>query len=163
MELQSITKRIATIEGEVLYKYSNAEAVDDKVTRAWMAQAAMNMFKSNPVIGIGPGNYGFLYNDYRPKNSPIKDFIERTHNIYLQVLAENGLPGLIIFLGFLSVLIYSSAKKWFLAKDTGSKLVLAGLLSGFIGLLVHGLSYGILQHSHTWVIMGLLMAAKDNI
>ena len=48
-----------------------------------------------------------------------------------------------------------------MAEGSYAKVVMLTLLCGFIGLLVHGLSYGILQHSHTWVFMGLLLSARE--
>ncbi|MCX5751934.1 MAG: O-antigen ligase family protein [Candidatus Saganbacteria bacterium] len=160
-ELKVVNKNLATEEGISIFNEKKVNIFDDKVTRLWMAQTAWNMFKSHPIVGVGPGNYGFLYNSYKPLNSPLKDYIEKTHNVYLQILAENGLPGFLLFMGLVTFLLLQSFKKWFFLKDNNSKLVLAVLICGFVGVLINGLSYGILQHSHTWIVMGLLLSANE--
>lgn len=161
-ESNILTSKFAN-RSDILYKHSSSEVFDDKATRLWMAQTAVNMFRAHPIIGIGPGNYGFLYNSYRPKNTPIKDFIERAHNAYLQLLGETGLVGLLLFTAFLSLILFESAKRFLFLQDLEARLLGLAIFSGFIGLLVQGFSYGIFQHVHTWVVLGLLMAAKDNI
>ena len=159
-ELKVVKNKLAS-EETVFYDPLKVDIFDDKITRLWMAQTAMNMFNVHPILGIGPGSYGFLYNSYRPEGTPIKKFIERTHNLYLQVLAENGMIGLILFLGIIIVPIHKLFRKWKLFKEPEDRLLAITLLAGFIGLLAHGLSYGVIQHSYFWVYLGLLMAVLE--
>jgi O-antigen ligase len=57
-------------------------------------KTAWLMFKDNPVFGAGFGNYGALFLYYRP------EYVLNTlfaHNIFLQILAETGIVGIISF------------------------------------------------------------------
>ena len=62
---------------------------------------SIQMFSDNPM-GVGAGNWGFLYPVYRQVGKSVyfneKTQVRRTHNDYLQMLCEIGPIGLFIFL-----------------------------------------------------------------
>lgn len=68
--------------------------------------AAINMFKENPMIGVGAGNFNDVFLAYTPPE--YLKWVEEgksVHNILLQVASETGLLGLafflpLVFLGF---------------------------------------------------------------
>lgn len=75
------------------------------------------MFKTHPVIGTGADTYGLEFNNYKrvlaldPANQALIEksentMPERTHNEYLQVAAELGIVGGIIFLCFLLAVLH---------------------------------------------------------
>lgn len=130
---------------------------DDKLHRTWMAQAAINMFKAKPIIGVGLGNYGYLYNNYRPVYAPRFNFIVKAHNAFLEVLAETGVLGFLFFGAWLALIFYSALKKLRLLPVGADRLVLSGVVCSGCGLLVHGFSLGILVHNHTWIALGLIL------
>jgi tetratricopeptide (TPR) repeat protein len=53
-------------------------------------------FKSEPLHGLGAGNYGLSYFKQRATTEPVR----QPHSIELQLLAETGLPGLALFVVF---------------------------------------------------------------
>ncbi len=61
------------------------------------------MFEDRPLVGVGAGNYQISSPRYLIQPGAIvrDDFVldqpKQTHNIYLQVLSELGLPGLLLF------------------------------------------------------------------
>lgn len=68
--------------------------------------AAWQMFKESPVFGIGPGCFGWGYSDYAAKVYPsLIDYaiagkqlnFGEAHNDHLQLLAETGLIGYLLF------------------------------------------------------------------
>ena len=62
---------------------------------------ALDEFGSSPLLGVGPGNFEKRYIEFglaTDDDGPIT-----THNAYLNILAELGLPGLVLFLGYLAV------------------------------------------------------------
>ncbi|MFA5011717.1 MAG: O-antigen ligase family protein [Ignavibacteria bacterium] len=72
--------------------------------------ASLKMFKENPLTGIGHGNWQGLYPKYDEHsytdatigmNSAVNP-----HNEYLEILAEYGIFGLVIFTGFIFTGIY---------------------------------------------------------
>jgi O-antigen ligase len=70
--------------------------------------AATNMWKDNPVLGVGAGNSPWLIGRYQPHGVQGKLFGERmyqernwtgtaVHSLYFELLAENGLVGYALF------------------------------------------------------------------
>ncbi|MBU4235512.1 MAG: O-antigen ligase family protein [Proteobacteria bacterium] len=64
---------------------------------------SLKMAKDYPLTGVGLGNF-YRTNVHYKNNSMGRWDSENTHNYYLQVLAELGVPGLILFLVLLSSL-----------------------------------------------------------
>src|SRR5207249_547534 len=55
-------------------------------------QTALRIVHDHPILGVGLGAYGLANARYNPALGDLD-----THNTYLNVLAENGVPGLILF------------------------------------------------------------------
>ena len=77
------------------------------------ALVAWEMFRDRPLTGVGPGGYGYGYTEYktrvRQKYGAAIDGTTATtfgdaHNDHLQLLAEAGLPGYLLFAAFLVAL-----------------------------------------------------------
>lgn len=66
--------------------------------RVATTQAAIAMFQSRPVLGVGPGNFSFRYAEFRPKGTAEPDQLLIANNIYAELLAEVGLLGFLAFL-----------------------------------------------------------------
>ncbi len=58
--------------------------------------AALRMWETSPWLGVGPGNYAAVYPQVRLDRW--EDPLGHAHNTYLNVLAENGLVGIIAYL-----------------------------------------------------------------
>lgn len=67
-------------------------------------QAAWEMYREHPLLGIGPGQYTVYYPEFRLPLWP--DPKIHAHNFYLQTLAETGV------VGFLALLIFALATGW---------------------------------------------------
>ncbi len=74
--------------------------------RQFLWKAARNMWKANPILGVGGGNFPFLVGRYQPTDFNKREYLERdwsgtvTHSAYFQVLAEHGSAG-ILLLGYI--------------------------------------------------------------
>jgi O-antigen ligase len=71
-------------------------------TRELRWQAALRMLGANPLGGVGPGGFPGGYVKY----SGFAELAERTpvtHEMYLEVGAELGVPGLALFLGLIAL------------------------------------------------------------
>jgi O-antigen ligase len=78
-----------------------------------MWQAAWELFLTNPILGVGPGNFGPAATEYFTErgvtnmgstfDTPDKMYMMALHNDYVQVLVEQGLVGLF---ALVSVFVY---------------------------------------------------------
>jgi O-antigen ligase len=119
----------------------------------WKGSADMIMQK--PVTGFGPGTFLAVFQRFRPASyynrqeaAPLSD---HSHNEYLELASESGLPALFFFLTFLASVLALSVRK---IKNAGGIanppkagmtippewFLLAGLVSGLIAILIDGLS-----------------------
>ncbi|MBT9315233.1 O-antigen ligase family protein [Leptothoe spongobia] len=81
---------------------TNPAVVSDgpTVDRFFMAQATGNVLRHRPLLGLGPGNLGRLYDRYRPVMAGTGlSQVQQLHNTPLQIVAELGLGGGLIYLG----------------------------------------------------------------
>lgn len=66
---------------------------------AW--QAAAELTAEHPLLGVGPGNFGFYY--FEKTGRPPGTFgLRVVHDAYLDIGAELGATGLVLFLGYLA-------------------------------------------------------------
>lgn len=72
------------------------------VQRFYYWKASLNMIKDFPVMGVGWRKFGLLYECYKPSLANISHY---SHNVFLQVMAETGLLGLLSFLGIIVVFL----------------------------------------------------------
>ncbi len=81
--------------------------------------AAWQMFRDHPIVGVGPGCFKFQFMDYRL--SQLARYPERlirgtpmnwgeTHNDHLQILAESGFPGYLLFLAAAILIVLQSLR-----------------------------------------------------
>ena len=88
--------------------------------------AAWEMFKDRPLLGKGPGTYGFWYQTYKlelderhPQLRRVAWNFNETHNDHLQTLAVTGLPGYAIFVVAVVLLARVSRKRQDAEDETG--------------------------------------------
>jgi O-antigen ligase len=103
-------------------------------SRALAARVALRMFAAAPVLGSGLGTYGELFTRFMRS-----DFLlNYAHNDYAQWLAETGLYGASLAIGFL-VVLYRSFRSWWITviERRQGDPVTAGVWSALAGLGVH--------------------------
>ncbi|HEV8304525.1 MAG TPA: O-antigen ligase family protein [Gemmatimonadales bacterium] len=120
--------------------------------RRVLAATAWHMFLDRPLTGVGAGNYTVHYRPYTEETGSVVleyDEFDRPHyphNLYLEIAAETGLPGLIAFAAVLVTcfvylrrarLGFGGAGDWSSASlATGVQLALIGYLVS--SLFLHG-------------------------
>ncbi len=68
---------------------------------AW--KTSWGVFLDYPVFGVGPNNLEVVYRTYSPEPQRFRV----SHNAYLQILCECGLPALLLFLGAIGSALWS--------------------------------------------------------
>ncbi|MCJ7827556.1 O-antigen ligase family protein [Patescibacteria group bacterium] len=101
-------------------------------------KGAAEIFKSAPLAGTGTETFAYSYYQHRPLEHNLLsewDFLyNKAHNEYLNILANNGLMGLITYLGLIVAFVI-----WFFKNYRGrhqqTNLIIA-LGVGFLNLLI---------------------------
>jgi O-antigen ligase len=73
--------------------------------------AAWFMFVDSPLRGVGPGNFGVVYQRFAVRGwETVPGVATHAHNYYLNVLAETGVSGLTVHLGLLVGLVAAGVR-----------------------------------------------------
>lgn len=115
--------------------------------------SAWDAFVEHPLTGIGPGAFEFWWSRYGANG----EFVRDAHSIYLEALAELGVPGLLALLAFFGGLVWSAWRAR--AQISGrSRGIHGGLLAVFICFAVQaGADW--MWESTAIALFGLLAAA----
>lgn len=132
--------------------------------RAGATQAAIEMFADHPLFGVGRENYPLYQLEYLNGTGFIK--VAKgipPHNLYLEVAAEHGLMGILVFGGLLVAawLAIMDARKRFRAIRAKTEYHLTSWLAVmFIGYLVTAVSlHGAFLYI-LWMIIALIAAVR---
>ncbi len=116
------------------------------------------LIKKYPVLGVGTGDFPAEYEKVRQEHTPKhhRTDVNQPHNMYLQVWAQTGLLGLIVFLGLFAALFRQTFRRsvW--------KAKMARGLLAFILLIMMSDAY--MQISHTsllFVLFAAILAADE--
>jgi putative inorganic carbon (hco3(-)) transporter len=130
--------------------------------RASSNLAAYEMIRSNPLFGVGLNNYDYLYNEYSKSLGLAVVSTERAaHNLYLEVAAESGLIGLLVFITILIISINTvlKARKKYLQVGNQD---MADLVTGFLAALMVYLVAAFFVHAayprYFYLLIGMALA-----
>lgn len=137
----------------------NAQEDGSANDRLTTYKIAYDLFKSQPVFGNAPGGFGVLT---KKSDESVKEKGYGTvNNEYLEILAENGLIGLILFLlflGFYFVEIWPNFK----SRNESNKLMIVGLFSGIVGIFIQYNFFSTLYIIYIWAFLALLKSLSAN-
>lgn len=94
------------------------------------------MIRANLTMGVGLGSFATAYPLYTQDDGSV--IVSQAHNEYLQILADGGLIGGLIALGFLLLLLRDIKRSLGHPDPIQSKLAL-GCSGGLVALLIHSL------------------------
>lgn len=145
-------------------KLINKLFITSSSTRIEIWKVAINLIKMNPIIGLGAGTFSIMY-----ANSGGIYNAQHTHNLFLQVSYDYGIPsGFLIYISFF-IILFKSIKKIYLNKNQGidsKKNILnyAWLNSLIIFLIIH--SFDITYYDGRisylfWIIFSSLVCITD--
>jgi len=134
---------------------TNLTSQDDRVRNRTIA---IHAFKSQPVLGVGPGNFNqFAIGEY-PAYADIAPVI--VNNEPLELLAEAGIIGFIIFVVFVGWWYLLVAGRYLQNKFKGNYLIywVPAVLIYLITLAIQYQTFSTLYVMHVWVMIGILIA-----
>lgn len=137
------------------------------VGRAVAQRAAVRILHDHPALGVGPGNFVRVEEDYQREMDLIASRPLAPHNVYLEMGAESGLLGLSAWLLFFGSSIFAALRALALSKRlnrTGSRsdaeFLAIGLTSALVGWGVAS-AFLHLAYVRTLLIIIAMAAALD--
>lgn len=127
---------------------------------------AINMIKDYPLVGVGIGTFPLeLSNYYKLSNVDLR-IVDHALNIYLQILAENGIFSFVFFIGFyitLFTIIFNNLKKIHQIRNRGFLIIIIFII--FTCLLmfnfVSGTNYFECQILYSFLLILLLLLSYN--
>jgi O-antigen ligase len=167
MKLQKNENQVSQKLGTEIESISNISTDASNLERLNRWSCAYRMFLDKPLIGFGPGTYSFQY-------APYQLSYERTiistnlgnggnaHSEYLGPLAEQGIMGMLSFVGLAVMLFILSFRLNERLKDNELKLLSTGIFLGLVTYFVHGAMNNFLDTDKAavpfWGFIGILVA-----
>jgi len=125
-------------------------------------QIAWNMIKSHPFLGVGINNYTEVMGDYDTTDIRLTSITSyQVHNIFLQIAAEMGIIGFLIFIWVIST-VYKEGLRLIKSSEGLMSGVVIGVIAGISAFLVHGLVDAASPGNHLflifWFLAGIIVA-----
>jgi O-antigen ligase len=165
-------------DGEECVRAASKRACGSSTDRWDLWHAGWRVFLRLPVFGAGPGNFGSYASENlqwgegrRFYEDPAHLYGRSLHNIHVQVLAEQGLIGVTVFLIILvdfvrrnrSLRTKAAMERWEAASQGRSDIqsISLGLEAAMIGFLASGLFYDQLYTSsfYSLVMLNFLLSS----
>ena len=124
-------------------------------------ESTIAMIKDKPLLGIGWGSYWLVYPqyDFWLNNPNVKIF--HAHNMYLNIAAEIGIPGLITFLGIMYGHVHLALSVLREKTESWSSGLMLGIIASIGGILINGLTDYVLFNIQLsmlyWLFNGLIV------
>jgi O-antigen ligase len=115
---------------------SSSSAAGNVSERLKIWRKTMEVIKDNPVMGVGPGNWKITVAKYGSEGlvwAKGKYIPDSTHNDYLLVAAESGIPGALLYFGMWIVIGFAGFKTIMRTKDMDRKIISILVFAGLVG------------------------------
>jgi O-antigen ligase len=154
----------SALPGILGHAFSSARWQDGGVTRLAIWYTSMGMIESNPILGVGAGNFTYVYPTVAAESVLNDPSLERyahswtnaAHQIFLQVAAELGLVGLVLLL---AAILWSLYLSWNRSGEESwtNHLILCTAMSAFVAMLLQGQMNFILELPVSSLLFFLLL------
>lgn len=138
----------------------NSESVKERLV-VW--SESIGIIKDNPLLGVGPGNWKVTVPKYRIggiRNDYGKIVRIRPHNIYVQIVTENGFIGFLLYYGCWVLILICAIKVFLQSKEQETKLFMVMLMAGFLAFASDGFfSFPLERYEHTMFIHFMMALA----
>jgi hypothetical protein len=163
---KSVKERAASLTANAV---SGSEAEVNIAERLKMWKKTMLMVKDHPLTGVGTGNWRIVINSYGLGGTIMGKGMygpDRTHNTYLQIASETGIPGILFYIGMWVLIAIAGFKLVRTTKDDNKKIITILMLAGISALAVDSVfSFAVerIEHSiYTLVMAGIILGLYIN-
>lgn len=117
----------------------------------------LEVFRQNPILGVGIGNYPF----YLPSEGrSVGETVPMAGSLYTRLLAEFGIIGTALFLGFVAAVLLGLLQVVRKSRDHQLRRVaFAALIAITAYMITRAASVGLFTESYFWVMLGMGVAA----
>lgn len=130
------------------------EDVGSRLERLNQALTGLKMFWAHPIAGVGLSQYGYYYDRYQfvSVSLPIDPVLAKhiANNVYIELLAELGLVGLLLFVAFL-IQIWRQMKA----------ARLRPLRYGFVSMLLALNAFPTVSVMFLWAFLGFVVGVSS--
>ena len=165
---EQITSTVAERIDRINFSKNLTENVSNK-SRFGMQHAALEVFKQEPLAGVGLGQLAYHSRFHYPywatannyefdlyyKNEQLSSF-PPIYNFYLRVLSELGIIGIIIWLSILFLSFYYSVLLWKYSTDKYRFIGMILILS-FVGMIINWMQVDHFKQYGFWLCLILLI------
>ena len=120
------------------------------------------MFRDYPILGVGKGNYKARYLEYSSSLGIDPRLEDRSaHNLYLEVAAEQGVVGLVLFFAMLWFTFKTMRRSQALLSNAGQEGdadMMRSMEYGLVGYLVAAIFLHMAYPRPFWFMLGLCMS-----
>ncbi len=127
------------------------------VERLGSYSEAISLWGNHPIIGNGIASFGPLVAG--SSNEPPEGGWPIVNNEYLEILTEQGVLGLIIFISLLIYMFYIGLQTYKFAEERYLKYVSLGLILALVGVLIQYSLFSTLYIIHLWFLFALILIA----
>ena len=107
--------------------------------RVSLWQAAWDMARAHPWLGVGLDNFLYYYGDYIRPGAEVDRWLSHPHNLLLDFWLRLGVGGLVLVVGLLGVFALRAWQQYRALPDGDRRAVTLGLLAGMAAFVAHGL------------------------
>jgi O-antigen ligase len=148
---------LALAPSSPLARLLNPDRSDRESTehRKILARAGLDLFWAHPLTGIGPGNFKAAL----AQTGELTEF-NVAHNTYISVMAEMGIPGILLFTGVIIATFTSLARVRRMGRARGLVFATAtaeALEVGLVGFLVAAYFLSAEMHRFFWLMVFMSM------
>ena len=155
--------------GDILRRFEEMDEDTHMMSRYRLWEHAFEMFARSPIIGNGWMSFRLEFAQYLARAREGSNTYMNAHNIYIQLLAEVGIVGTLLFVLIVAFLLFTAFKllraynkKQFETKLSMEPLYFASMFLVFF--LMYGMTGNCLYDKtqpYFFVICGMIMGYKD--
>jgi O-antigen ligase len=124
-------------------------------------KVGFDLVAKNPLLGVGPGNFGKHYVDYDYRWIDGRQLESRAlHNMYLSVAAETGLPGFVFFSAMIVIALVGLNKARKSARDPELRMLAEAIQIGYVLFLIAAGALPAATNKYTWILTSLAVAVS---
>ncbi|MHB0858255.1 MAG: O-antigen ligase family protein [Anaerolineae bacterium] len=105
--------------------------------RLW--EAAWDMVRDYPWLGVGPDNFLYYYGDYIRPGAEVDRFLSHPHNLILDFWLRLGIAGVLLAIGLLGGFIRRSWGAMRVLPHGDRRAMVCGLMAGMAAAVAHGM------------------------